>query len=120
MPMLTIPTEDQAACHFVSNFILVPRQDGTRGFMEFVLPLMKGEGPNGPLSHAFKACAYATLGNRPNAVASGIAEQAIGKYQDALRSIQSVLQDPEESKSDATLAAVLLLGLYEVCRPYPS
>jgi hypothetical protein len=117
--MIGIPVDQQASCHFVSNFILVPRQDGTRGFMDFVIPLMRSESSNHPLAHAFNACAYASLGNRPNAAASGLKDIAIIKYQQALESIQVVLKDPDASKSDATLTAVLLLALYEVRTTLP-
>ncbi|CAI4215658.1 unnamed protein product [Parascedosporium putredinis] len=97
---LNLSTEYHATCYFVANFILVPRQDGTRGFMHFIIPLVKTEAPDSPIVHAFSACAYASLGNRPN-------------YHRALKSLRATLTDKEAAKSDATLCAVLLLALYE-------
>lgn len=110
-----IPVRDHAACLFVSNFILVPRQESSRGYMDFVLPLMKMEGPGSPLAHAFGACAYAALGNRPNVKCSEITVGAVVQYHRALQAMQASLNDPVKSRSDATLCTVLLLAMYEVC-----
>ena len=114
MRALNIPIDYHATCHFVSNFILVPHQDGSRGFMHFVIPLMKAAGPESPIAHAFSACAYASLGNRPNVRGKQIPLQAIVQYHRALKSLRLTLADKEASTSDATLCAVLLLALYEV------
>jgi hypothetical protein len=120
MRSIYLPIQDQAACLFVSNFILVPRQDGSRGFLDFVIPLTKEAGPRSPLAYAFGACAYAALGNRPNVNVSKITLQAVAQYHQALQALQAALQDDVSSKSDATLCAVLLLALYEVCsRSWP-
>ncbi|KAL2170403.1 hypothetical protein VTG60DRAFT_4889 [Thermothelomyces hinnuleus] len=60
--------ESLAPCHFVANFVLLPRQDGTRGFLEYILPLLEQTSANrdsmAHLRHAFDACALASLGNR--------------------------------------------------------
>ncbi|KAG6057237.1 hypothetical protein E4U17_001532 [Claviceps sp. LM77 group G4] len=107
-----IPLEDQAACHFIANYVLVPRHGSLIGFMEFVVPLLKAE--NVPLHYryAFEACALASLnngvGNRNH-----FEKQALGKYTKALSTTFAALRDPEVAKEDATLAAVLLLGLFE-------
>ncbi|MBE3049965.1 hypothetical protein IMZ48_47190 [Candidatus Bathyarchaeota archaeon] len=119
---LAVPVQDHAACLFVSNFILVPRQETSRGYMDFVLPLMRMAGPGSPLAYAFGACAYAALGNRPNVRMSDVTLRAVVQYHRALQALQASLNDKEASKSDATLCAVLLLALYEVwplsvCRP---
>ncbi|ROT42725.1 hypothetical protein SODALDRAFT_269630 [Sodiomyces alkalinus F11] len=115
VPTLRLPVEQTASCHFVANYVLLPRQDGTRGFNEYILPLLKAEAPDGHLHHAFNACALASLGNRPNAPGSGsdLISRALGHYTKALSATHLALRDPELSKSDATLAAVLMLGLFE-------
>ncbi|KAK4124186.1 hypothetical protein N657DRAFT_644387 [Parathielavia appendiculata] len=86
-----LPVEDLAPCHFVSNFVLLPRQDGSRGWLEYLIPLMQsmqqtqqqshqkemmtmtttgrgggggGGGDMAHLFHAFNACALASWGNR--------------------------------------------------------
>ncbi|CAN8105008.1 unnamed protein product [Discula destructiva] len=110
---LCIPTEQLASCHFFSNFILVPRQGCTRGFMDYLLPLMKNETSNGHLQHAFNACSLAHLGNRVKSDGESIPNQALSEYTKALTSTHTALMDPVKSQTDGTLAAVLLLGLYE-------
>ncbi|KAL1844112.1 hypothetical protein VTJ49DRAFT_4964 [Mycothermus thermophilus] len=80
-----IPPETLAPSHFVANFVLTPRPDGSRGFLDYLLPLLTpnantntnprtgpGPGPdNAHLWHAFQACALASLGNRPGYYHSG-------------------------------------------------
>lgn len=109
-----IPIQDHAACLFVSNFILVPRQEESRGYMDFVLPLMRTAGPKSPLAYAFGACAYAALGNRPHVRKTDVTLSGVMQYQRALQALQTSLNDKEAAKSDATLSAVLLMALYEV------
>lgn len=93
----------------------MPRQQTTRGYMDFVLPLMRTAGPRSPLTYAFGACAYAALGNRPHVRKTDVTLSAVVHYQRALKALQTSLNDKEAAKSDATLSAVLLLALYEVC-----
>jgi Fungal specific transcription factor domain len=114
MPALDVPVEEQASCHFVSNFVLIPRQGSTRGFLEFLLPLLKTESPNPHFQQAFSACAMASLGNRANCYGNDIHDRALAEYSKALNSTHTALKDPEAAKSDATLATVLMLGLFEV------
>lgn len=111
-----MPTEELASCHFLSNFILVPRQGGTKGFMAYLMPLMKAEGQNSHLQHAFKACSLAHLGNRYQSKDDNILDKALSEYTKALAATHAALKDPDLGKTDASLAAVLLLGLYEVSR----
>lgn len=107
-----LPLEDQAACHFISNYVLVPRHGSLVGFMEFVVPLLKAEKVPTHYKYAFEACALASLnngvGNRNH-----FEKQALGKYTKALSTTFAALRDPDVAKEDATLAAVLLLGLFE-------
>ncbi|QUC18800.1 uncharacterized protein UV8b_03041 [Ustilaginoidea virens] len=107
-----IPLEDQAACHFISNYVQVPRHGSLIGFMEFVVPLLKAEKVPLHYQYAFQACGLASLnngvGNRNH-----FEKQALGKYTKALSTTFAALRDPEVAKEDATLAAVLLLGLFE-------
>ncbi|GJC77758.1 white-opaque regulator 2 [Colletotrichum liriopes] len=113
IPGLNVPVEQMASCHFVANYVLLPRQGSTRGFMEYLLPLLKVEQGNHHLQHAFNACALASLGNRPNAAGTGLSDKALGHYTKALAETHIALKDPDQSKSDATLASVLMLGLFE-------
>lgn len=112
LPALNIPVETQATCHFVANFILVPKQGGTRGFMDFLLPMMQGENATPHLQHAFSACAMALINNRA-ASRDKFADKALNEYTMALMGTNAALRDPEQQGADSTLAAVLLLGLFE-------
>lgn len=122
LPALYIPTEQVASCHFFSNFILIPQQGGTKGFMAYLQPLMRSEGQNSHLQHAFKACSLAHLGNRVRSNGGDILDRALSEYTKALAATHTALASPESCRTDASLAAVLLLGLYEVssqsCFPF--
>ncbi|PNY25432.1 White-opaque regulator 1 [Tolypocladium capitatum] len=107
-----IPIEDQAACHFVSNFVLIPNQGNARGFMEFLIPLMKMEHIPLHFKFAFDACALASLNNRVG-TGNDFKKETLGKYTRALSATFAALRDPDVAKQDATLASVLLLGLFE-------
>ncbi|KAF5022761.1 hypothetical protein F66182_5176 [Fusarium sp. NRRL 66182] len=109
---LRLPVDQQATCHFLSNFVLLPSHDNTRGWMEFVVPLLKSERVAPHFKLAFDACAIASLGNRVGS-GSNLENKALGHYTKALSATFTALRDPVLSKEDSTLAAVLLLGLFE-------
>ncbi|KAI5859920.1 hypothetical protein GGS23DRAFT_614380 [Durotheca rogersii] len=111
VPALNVPVEHQARCHFVANFVLVPHQEGTRGFMDFTMPLLLQE-PRDHLQYAFNACSMAFLHNRRGA-SSTLSERALHEYTRALKETNAALRDPATQTMDSTLAAVLLLGLFE-------
>jgi hypothetical protein len=110
---LKIPTKEVATCHFVSNFILTPRDGRTIGHLEFVLPLLKQEGPDSHFHHAFNACAMAFLNNR-GGMGVRLWDSALSEYSLALAKTNAALRDEQTQQSDATLASVLLLGMFEV------
>ncbi|KAI1863636.1 hypothetical protein JX265_008853 [Neoarthrinium moseri] len=111
-PALAIPSETRADCHFVANFILIPRQGSTRGFLDFLIPLLKQEGKDSHLQRAFNACSMALLNNCSGA-RNSYADKALNEYTHALKGTNMALRDPEAQKADSTLAAVVLLGLFE-------
>ncbi|KAI3339339.1 hypothetical protein F4824DRAFT_508711 [Ustulina deusta] len=104
--------EEQASCHFISHFILMPKDGRTVGHMDFLLPLLKQEGPDSHIQHAFNACALTFLNNR-RGIGGGIWDRALTEYSMALAKTNAALQDRESQQSDASLAAVLLLGMFE-------
>ncbi|KAK8069240.1 hypothetical protein PG994_005856 [Apiospora phragmitis] len=112
IPALSVPVETQASCHFVSNFVLMPSHGSTRGFMDFLVPMIKSEGPESHLQRAFNACSMALINNRL-ASRNRFADKALNEYTQALMGTNQALRDPEQQKTDSTLAAVLLLGLFE-------
>ncbi|KAK3322101.1 hypothetical protein B0H66DRAFT_474976 [Apodospora peruviana] len=116
IPAIQVSTETVASCHFLSNFVLVPRQGSTRGFMDYLIPLMtSSDGSAGAahLQHAFNACALASLSNTVTSNGVSLPEKAYNEYAKALNATNTALRDPEAWKSDAALAAVLLLGMFE-------
>lgn len=107
---LNLPVEQRATCHFVSNYVLIPQDDVTRGYMEFVVPMINAPAPH--FKYAFDACALASLGNRVGP-GNNFEKESLGLYTKALSATFAALKDPKHATSDATLGAVLLLGLFE-------
>ncbi|PBP26064.1 hypothetical protein BUE80_DR003039 [Diplocarpon rosae] len=110
---ISIPLEQQAPCFFVSNFVVAPKLQ-SRGYFDFLLPMLRNESPNSHLSLAFSAVAMASLANRPNTRGRRqLFGQAVGQYTKALKATNVALQNSVHQKSDQTLAAILMLGFYE-------
>jgi hypothetical protein len=109
---LMLPVDQQATCHFVANYVLIPRQGSARGFMEYLIPLIRADRPSDHLKLAFDACALASLGNRVGP-GTDFENMALSKYTKALSSTYAALREPEVARQDSTLAAILLLGLFE-------
>jgi hypothetical protein len=109
----TNPIEQQAPCFFMTNFVIIPQNGMARGSFDWVLPLVKMESPNSPLSLSFQAVAMASLANRPNSRGSSLMHVAIDHYAKALKEVNLALQNPAQQKTDQTLAAILLLGFFE-------
>lgn len=108
-----MPIEHQAAHYFLSNFVLLPRTETSRGFLTFLIPLIKNEPPDTQLSTSFTAVALAAFANRPNS--KPLLPIAAQYYSKALIHINAALRDPIAAKSDQTITSVLLIGLFEVC-----
>lgn len=136
IPAIQINTETQASCHFVSNFVLLPRHgryypppfcllrppsspsvSSTRGFMDYLIPVMKNDPRASHLQFAFNACALASLGNRVNSIGIDFHERSFAEYVKALQATNAAIRDPKKSTSDSLLAAVLLLSMFEVGHP---
>ncbi|KAF4632022.1 hypothetical protein G7Y89_g6105 [Cudoniella acicularis] len=113
-PALTIPVEQQAPCFFMSNYVIAPSEGQSRGYFEFLHPLMKNDGPDTQLKLAFSAVSMASLANRPSSRGrKELSHLAVAQYSKALKATNLALQDPALQKSDQTLAAILMLGFYE-------
>lgn len=113
-PPPQLPLDELASCHFISNYVLIPQQclATTRGYLEFVLPLLKTKSPSPHFKYAFQACSLASLNNRVG-TGNDFDKAALGCYTKALASTFRALKDPEMMKRDDTLAAILLLGFFE-------
>ncbi|ESZ90347.1 hypothetical protein SBOR_9266 [Sclerotinia borealis F-4128] len=109
-PPLTAALEERAICFFLANYVLIPHGPVKHGFLAFLLPLIKLQ-PSAMLSDSLSAISLATFGNQPNAkTLKPKAEQA---YSKALRQVTNAISDPKQAAEDTTLAAVLLLCLFE-------
>lgn len=109
---ISIPVEQQASAYFFSNFVLLPQHGATRGFLDYLVPMIKSDSPNSTLGTCLKAVTLASLGNRPHA--KPLLMPAVEQYNRALQQVNLALRDPLSQKTDQTLASVLLLGLFEV------
>ncbi|KAK0723254.1 hypothetical protein B0T26DRAFT_256947 [Lasiosphaeria miniovina] len=111
--VLSVPVDQRATCYFASNLILLPQVDTAEGVWEFLVPLVESEPPDSALSCAFRACAYALLGNRMVASTVSLANMSLKEHTLALAKTHLSLKAPATATADATLASVLLLSLYE-------
>ena len=113
MAALNPSLEDLAECHFVTNFDLLPTQGTARGSMDYLLPILKREALHQDFRHAFRACALALFNNRLQSQRRPCARSALLEYTQALQKTNRALRDPDTQRKDTTLAAVLLLALFE-------
>ncbi len=109
---MTTPVIQQAACYFLANFVLVPKAGTMRGYLDFVLPLLRQRNPSQGLLLAFSAVSLAALGTRPNSKA--LLPKADLWYLSALKAINSSLRYPSMASNDSTIASVMLMASFEV------
>lgn len=107
--------DQQAVCYFLANFVLVPGHGITRGYLDFLIPLLTKSKQQQVLYVAFSSVALAALGTKPNS--RTLLPKANILYVKALKQISITLQDPKLAMDDSTLAAVLLLSVFEVSNP---
>ncbi len=107
---LSTPVEEQATSFFFQNYVI----DDFRGYYS-CLPSVYSALPAGSaLGEAITSLGMAGIANCKRDMRLMI--NANFKYTSALHTINAALRDPEEAKTDQTLGAVMLLGLFEVCR----
>ncbi len=110
---LQTSVEDQAACFFLSNYVLSPTKGPDRGVWTFLVPLLnQPDVKHSPLPMAFAATSMAALAGRPSS--RQLLPSAHGYYSRALKEIKLALQDKRRSLLDSSIAAVVLLSFYEV------
>ncbi|KAM0278855.1 hypothetical protein ACHAQH_004933 [Verticillium albo-atrum] len=116
-PPMISHLEDRATSYFLSEFVLVPAPQETvplRGYYPWIPKFMSKARPAKVLVLAFKATSLASIATQHDKVFVGNALCAAQRhYLEAVRTMNEAIQDPILAKSDETLAAVLLLGLYE-------
>ena len=111
--LLPTPLDEQAHCFFLANYVLLPRNGSARGYFTF-LPALLGleETIRSPLPLTFSAVAFAAFASQRNA--RHLLPAAHNRYTKALTEIKTALQDPSRVAEDGTLAAVILMGTFEV------
>ena len=102
--------EEQAACFFFRNYVL-EEEKFHNGNFQYLSDLYACEEIGESLAETV-AC-LGLVGLAGFWKASNIMSSAKAKYNSALRLVSSRLRSVEEAKSDQTLVAVMLLGLYE-------
>lgn len=97
---------------------MLPGEYGTKnGHLDYLVPLLRTEtNPSSAFQLAYSACALAAMSNREKACGTDLVELAYLQHGRALKAVGHALSDPVLCKRDATLAAVLLLTFFEVCR----
>jgi len=106
--------EDQATCFFFRNYVS-EENEYHNGYFQYLSDIYATESIGSAMVESVTSLGMAGLSNfwhSPNIMA-----QATAKYNSALRLVSSRLRNVEEAKSDQTLIAVMLLGLYEVTLP---
>ena len=97
--------------YFFKNYVNTPRDPSTNIFIEHILPMYLNTPPNSALSEAINAVAV----NITSMWMTGRVDSYLARkpYTRAVAMLQSLLQDPVESKTDETLATVFLLDFYD-------
>jgi hypothetical protein len=82
------------------------------GYWKYVPDRAFGQGQNGFLASAAKACGMAALNNVQNIPQGGACSRRM--YAEALNLVNTALLDPHRTSADDVLIAVLMLSFYEV------
>lgn len=102
----------QAPCLFFADYVFVSKMPGTpSGYLEFLPNLCAGS-QSVCLMQALDAVSFANLTNQSNL--AWLNRRARRSYGKALVSINAALRDAQEVTRDSTLAAVFLMGMFEV------
>lgn len=117
-PGLAVTLEDRATAFFVHHYVRQGHNGslsapGARGTNEYLPALLREECVSDALKKVVAAAGIAAMANAGNSTASWRGE-AYTLYTGAVRQLRSDLYDPVRSKLDHTLAAVMLMGTFEV------
>lgn len=112
----SLPIDQHASHYFAAHFIMLPGERGFRaGHLDYLLPLLRSEtNSHSAFQLAYAACGLAAMSNRKRAVNTDLSHIAALQHARACEAVAKAIGDPVLRKSDATLAAVLLLIFFEV------
>lgn len=117
-PGLSQDPEQQSVCFFMTKFVQEDRQEEIWGGSLEVLPSIYNKSDaNSALSLATTATAMSSVSWNPEC--AHFKSVSLSKYVKSLKALNDIIQDPEESKTDNVLMAVLMLGFYEVGFLFP-
>jgi hypothetical protein len=109
-------TLDRGTAFFMHQYIFLGDRGSilsiSRGHHEYLPALMRQERTNGPLRIIIAAAGLAALSNAGNA-RTWVAE-SYQLYNEAIRRLKSALSNPAEVCMDCSLAAMMLMGTFEV------
>ncbi|ESZ99553.1 hypothetical protein SBOR_0118 [Sclerotinia borealis F-4128] len=106
---LSTSSAEQATCYFFRNYVL--EDNSTSGCFQYLHDIYGNELIGPALADSIESLGMVGLANFWKA--PDLQFQAHKKYNSALRLVSSRLRNEEEARTDQTLVAVMLLGLYE-------
>lgn len=104
--------EEQATCFFFQNYVF-QHDIYSRGNFQYLSDIYDSEEVGEGLADSVSSLGLVGLAHFWGA--SSILAYATAKYNSALMTISGQLRSTEGAKSDQTMAAIMLLGLYEEC-----
>jgi len=112
----TLPLADQAAAVFFKHLVLPSyyNRHTQQGWLQYLAPMYHEAAEDSPLRLATGAAAVAGLAKRPDTLS--LSPLAVDLYSQAIKAVHRALKDPKQNRADDTLAATILLALYEVSR----
>jgi hypothetical protein len=107
---VSLSTVDRATSFFIHQYVF-KGQASLRGNHEYLPALLQEDG-GGTLGTIIAAAGLAGLANAGNATTWR--SEAYSLYGRAIRQLKIALDDPVQVKADQTLAAIMLMGTFEV------
>ncbi|GAB7341129.1 hypothetical protein MBLNU457_7435t2 [Dothideomycetes sp. NU457] len=112
----TVPLSDQAVAIFFKHLVIPAYYNRhTQGWLQYLAPMYHEAEEDSPLRLATGAAAVAGLAKRPDTLS--LSPLAVDLYSRAIKAVHRALRNPEQNKADDTLAATILLSLYECASP---
>lgn len=110
---IQVSWEDESICYFIDQHVLPSSEHSpVLGHLDFIPSLYIGSAADSCIRPAVQAVSYLSLFQFSKS--SSLYAKAYVAHLAALRSLNQALRVPESTKQNETLAAVMLLSLFEV------
>ncbi|KAH8898298.1 hypothetical protein GQ53DRAFT_817578 [Thozetella sp. PMI_491] len=109
---IDIPLGNQATSFFLASHVMIPTDQTQRGSYTFVHKIITEETMDDCFAPAFQAASLATLSTQPSY--RKVRALAQSYYIKAVGALRSAVADRKRASKSQTLAATLLLSLYEI------